>query len=252
MSRLREITTPRFPQIVSSVVSSTPAVTFRQGAQAQHWRGYEYDVLGRLAAVHEAATLAGPVTHHAQPAQAQAEVQAVGGSVNAARWGYTRDEVVGSVRRIEDGLHAPRFEAPLQQQTPFGFDTSRLAGYRLDGFTVDGQGFQASYDSAGRVSSDGHQDYDFDDEGLLAAVREKGTSTLKEAYLYDATGRLVGRVDRWGTLVEQLLYDGAQAVESWQGGQVAWGATWGPGMDALVSVVTGGDEYFALADGKGA
>jgi RHS repeat-associated protein len=237
--------------VVGRIISSTQAVRFRQGGQGQHWRGYEYDVLGRLAAVHEAATLAGPVTHHAQPGQAQAEVQAVGTSVNAARWGYTRDEVVGSVQRIADGLHAPRFEAPLQQQTPFGFDTARLAGYRLRKFDVEGHHLQAAYDAAGRVSSDGRQDYDFDDEGLLAAVVEKGTSTLKEGYLYDATGRLVGRVDGWGTLVEQLVYDGAQAVESWQGGQVAWSATWGPGLDALVSVQTETEEYFALSDGKG-
>ncbi|MEW5743755.1 MAG: hypothetical protein AB1938_32885, partial [Myxococcota bacterium] len=49
-----------------------------------------------------------------------------------------------------------------------------------------------------------------------------------------------------------LTYDGAQAVQArtWAGA-VAWTASWGPGVDHLVSVEKEGLEYFALDDGKG-
>jgi RHS repeat-associated protein len=49
-----------------------------------------------------------------------------------------------------------------------------------------------------------------------------------------------------------LVYDGAQMVQSWSSdGVLRWSATWGPGLDSLVSMERQGVEYFALDDGKG-
>jgi hypothetical protein len=52
--------------------------------------------------------------------------------------------------------------------------------------------WRRSHDEAGRVESDGHQAYVFDDEGLLAEVR----GGAQEGYLYDALRRLAGTEGR--------------------------------------------------------
>ncbi|MBL8909988.1 MAG: RHS repeat-associated core domain-containing protein [Archangium sp.] len=50
------------------------------------------------------------------------------------------------------------------------------------------------------------------------------------------------------------MSDGLQMVQSYNdgtGGALGWNATWGVGLDALISVEKSGTEYFALDDGKG-
>ncbi|MFZ5440742.1 MAG: DUF6531 domain-containing protein [Myxococcota bacterium] len=236
--------------IVGRIASSSISF-FPSGNQIDSWRGYVYDATGRLGAVHESSVAPSmTINAHAQtPAMGQ-QVDAAGASVGALRWAYEREKVVGSVLKISDGIHTPRFETSARYQTPGGAATARLPGYQLDKYSVGNASRQASHDSAGRVVADGDQQYVFDDLDALAAVNDDSGKT-REVYLYDVAGRLAARLDDVGALVEQLVTDDSQMVESFDGkGTVQWSATWGPGVDNLVSVRTDADEYFALGDGK--
>jgi RHS repeat-associated protein len=215
----------------------------------EHWRGYVYDVLGRVEAAHEAGTTPSALlAGHEQPAVLGPQVDVAGSAVNSTRWGYLREEAVGSVIAISDAPGRNRFQASGSHTTPNGKWSARAPGYRLGGFDVGQVGRSMSHDEAGRVESDGHQDYVFDDEGLLAEVK----GGAQEGYLYDALGRLVGKVRADGQLAEALVHDGAQLVEAWRSGSLAWTATWGPGLDNLVSIIDEqADEYLTLDDGKG-
>lgn len=87
--------------------------------------------------------------------------------------------------------------------------------------------------------------------GALAETRELSTDAVKEAYLYDALGRLVSRTGSSGD-AEVFVYDGLHMVQSYDATAVlSWAASWGPGVDRLLSVEKQGTEYFALDDGKG-
>jgi RHS repeat-associated protein len=155
---------------------------------------------------------------------------------------------VGSVIAIEDAQGTRRFQASGSHTTPNGKWSARAPGYRLGGFDVGQVARSMGHDEAGRVESDGHQEYVFDDEGLLAEVK----GGAQEGYLYDGLGRLVGKVRADGQLAEALVHDGAQLVEAWRSGSLAWTATWGPGLDNLVSIIDEqADEYLTLDDGKG-
>ncbi len=228
----------------SGIDFSTPAQT------ATSWRGYVYDALGRIAIVREgAATPSGVQPHEATP-KAGAEVEAAGNSVSAARWVYTREEKIGGLLSIDDGNHRQRFETPLKFTSPNGTDTARTAGHRLDLFVVGNSTRQAAYDGAGRLVGDDDQQFVFDDLDALAFVRDPG-GNLTEGYLYDAQGRLTARLDAAAQVVESIVHDGVQMVESFDsGGAVRWSASWGPGIDNLVSLTTQNYEYFTLADGK--
>lgn len=240
---------------IAGRIGSSSLTFATQSGSVPSWRGYVYDAMGRLSVVRESDSLPAslPGNHLAPTAMASA-VEAAGNAVTAARWAYAREEAVGSVLSVTrtDTPSAPRFETPGNYQTPFGQTTARLEGHQLAEYEVGNSGTRTvTHDDVGRLASDGTQDFGFDDFGALSWVKEPGGGSVKELYLYDATGRLAATLSE-GDSGEVLTYDGAQAVQArgWDG-QVVWTATWGPGVDRLVSVEKDGREYFALDDGKG-
>lgn len=240
--------------VAGRIGSSSLTFTTASGS-VPSWRGYVYDAMGRLSVVHEATTVPANVpAPHLSPTAMASAVESAGTGVSAARWAYTREEAVGSVLSVSrtDAVRPPRFEAPASYQTPFGQATARLEGHQLAAYEVGTSGTRTvTHDDAGRLTSDGTQDFGFDDFGALAWAREAGGGPVKEVYLHDATGRLVATLDGDGE-GEVLTYDGAQAVQArgWDEA-VRWTASWGPGVDRLVAVEKEGHEYFALDDGKG-
>jgi RHS repeat-associated protein len=222
--------------VMGRVSSSSQAFSAPSGLKT-NWRGYVFDAMGRLSVLRESVTSPGasPTPHQTTSAMGTA-VESAGNTVSAARWAYTREAAVGSVlsiSRTDVTLTAPRFSAP-----------ARGTGHRLNSFQLDGQPSRTvTHDDAGRVSSDGALSLAYDDFGALARA---GT----EDFLYDVSGRLAARVTP--TESEVLVSDGAQFVQAYDAaGIVRWTATWGPGIDSLLSVEKGSQEYFALDDGKG-
>lgn len=53
-------------------------------------------------------------------------------------------------------------------------------------------------------------------------------------------------------VLEEYAYDGAQMVAAFGPNQsVVWSATWGPGLDNLISIKRGDATFLALSDGRG-
>jgi|GEM_PF-4364571 RHS repeat-associated protein len=237
---------------VSGRIATSEATFKTAWGPVQSWRGYVYDVLGRLAAVHESNT--SPLVVLAPNGLTETvgqDVDTAGASVSASRFAYTR-EIVGSIRKIDDGVSLPRFESPKQFIAPSGLQTSRGPGHELVNFRIGSVSRKAIHDDSGRLESDGDQTYVFDDLEALALVREQATGSLREGYLYDASGRLSGRVDGQANLAEVLIHDGVQMVESYRGDEaLKWTASWAPGIDNLLSITReNSEEFFALDDGK--
>jgi hypothetical protein len=73
-----------------------------------------------------------------------------------------------------------------------------------------------------------------------------------EVMLYDRLGRLAGRATGQGGglgFKESYCYDGAQLAGAFDSGNnLAWEATWGPGLDSLVAVNLPAGEYLAVSD----
>ena len=109
---------------------------------------------------------------------------------------------------------------------------------------------RAAHDGAGRLVADKDQEFVFDELDALALVNDQN-GRMKEGYLYDPQGRLAARLDSGAQVVESIVHDGVQMVESFDsGGSLRWPANWGPGLDNLVSLTTQGTEYFTINDGK--
>jgi hypothetical protein len=170
-----------------------------------------------------------------------AQVQAMGQATSAAEWKYTRDVEgsVLSVDRLDVTGQAPRFE-----------------GYQLEWYKLDGSGSGGmTHDGAGRVTTEFGRTYAYDD--FHALVRAGATSgSAAQGFQYDGVGRLIAV--RRGTagwpVEEEVAYDGTQMVAGWDGaGTGTWSATWGQGVDNLVSVKPAPDaaEVMALKDGRG-
>jgi RHS repeat-associated protein len=199
------------------------------------WRGYRYDAMRRIEQVLEAPaipSLAGLVNHQV----AWSQVQAAGQTVSATSWTYTREANVGSVETIT---------SPIGERLMF---SPRKPGYQLFGYKRDASepNRLVSHDTVGRITNDGIDSYAWSE---LSELRRAGHDSLQ----YDGFGRLVARYDYGsGALNEELVYDGNQMVASLgASGTVRWSATWGAGLDELVSVKKGDDTYLALSDGRG-
>jgi hypothetical protein len=133
------------------------------------------------------------------------EVQALGTSVTAANWQYTRD-IEGSVlivgRTDVTGV-AWRFDAPARDR-----------GFQLRKFGPDGTSMGSlSHDTAGRVTAEAGRSYTYDDfHSLVRAGASSGTSA--QGFQYDGLGRLIA-VRRGTTgwpVEEEVAYDGEQMV----------------------------------------
>jgi RHS repeat-associated protein len=227
------------------IASSSEAFGAPSGVKTS-WRGYVYDAMGRLSVVRESvvAPTTLPAPHQATQVMGVALEAAANTVPTAARWAYARETAIGSVlsiNRTNLTPTAPRFSTG-----------ARGAGHQLQSYDVDGSGARTvTHDGAGRLTSDGTQRFVFDDMGALAETRETATDAVKEAYLYDASGRLVSRTGVSGD-AEVLVYDGLHMVQAYDGaGVLSWAASWGPGIDRLLSLEKSGTEYFALDDGKG-
>jgi len=217
----------------------------------ESWGGFVYDATGRVSVLRERAKdISGLSGHESTEAMGQA-VESAADGVGALRWQYER-EVIGSLLQIQEtsqGIVAPRFSADPVLRSPNGSPTARL-GHRLWKFDVNGGGRSATHDAAGRVRSDGEQNFNFDDFDLLTTVKDR-YNNLREGYLYSADNKLVARFDQTAVIVEELVYDGVQMVESFgENGQLNWSAAWGPGIDNLLSLTTSTQEYFTLSDGR--
>lgn len=171
----------------------------------------------------------------------------MGQAKSAAEWKYARDVEgsVLSVDRLDVTGQAPRFEAPARQR-----------GYQLEWYKLDGSGNGGmTHDGAGRVTTEFGRTYAYDD--FHALVRAGATvGPTAQGFQYDGVGRLIAV--RRGTagwpVEEEVAYDGTQMVAGWDGaGTGTWSATWGQGVDNLVSVKPAPDaaEVMALKDGRG-
>jgi RHS repeat-associated protein len=230
------------------------SIEFRASAgDFTSWRGYVYDALGRLNVVHEAGSIPAHLPEpNIQTAMMGSEIESAGSSANSNRWEYKREENVGSVIAIEDGIQPPRFWSDPGQRTPNQTPTSRGEGYRLKDFRVGTVDRSAAHDGAGRLIADDDQRFVFDDLGALSIVQNRWGNT-KEIYLYDISGRLVSAIDPVNSNDDQFLNDGLQMVEAFDKTEsLKWSATWAPGVDHLLSVAeANGVEVFAVDDGKG-
>lgn len=203
-------------------------------APVNTWRGYEYDNMRRVAKIHEAISLptfAGVAT----PTVDGSQVQVLATQANAKGWTYQREPNVGSVLSIIGSGGKERL-----------LTSARDPGYQLRDYrrTSNEQPRVMSYDPMGRVVADGPDTYSW---SPLSELRSAGTERLQ----YDGLGRLVARIDPTG-LVEEYVYDGAQMIAALGGsGNVVWSATWGPGLDNLVSIKRGDATFLALGDGRG-
>ncbi len=208
------------------------------GQQLNDWRGYHYDVAGRIERLYEASQLpsaGGAQTHTLTPGQ----IDTLAASAVATRWNYSREGRVGSLLALSEhsGTLPARFQNPV-----------RVAGYELRQYAANGGPARAvDHDAAGRVVQEGNRTYVWDDFSSLTRVN--GPTT--ESYAYDGLGRVAARFDGAG-LVQSYLYDGEQMVAALSGsGSVLWQATWGAGIDSLVALKGPDSEYLALHDGTG-
>jgi RHS repeat-associated protein len=106
----------------------------------------------------------------------------------------------------------------------------------------------------GRVVGDGLDTFSWSILSELQRVTAgAGSTSTTEQYQYDGLGRLVARRNAAGSVIQEYAYDGSQMVVAWNASttSVAWNATWGPGLDKLVSVAVGNTRYLALGDGRG-
>ncbi|MCC6332864.1 MAG: RHS repeat protein, partial [Myxococcales bacterium] len=162
--------------VMGRIGSSSVRFTTPSGS-APSWRGYAYDAMGRLSLVREAGAIPSSLpAPHQLPAAMESAVEGAGDAVSAERWAYAREVAVGSVlsiSRTDVTATPPRFFAPANYQTPFGTPTARLEGHQLDSYEVGASGTRTvAHDEAGRVTSDGTQDFVYDDFGALVVVRE--------------------------------------------------------------------------------
>ncbi len=224
----------------------------RPGQAVEHtWRGYIYDSMRRVAKVHEAPTTgagapptyAGAATH----TLSAAEVNSIAGSYGTANrpWTYSRETNVGSVLSITTETGTPRLTAG-----------TRGAGYQMTTFARHGEPTRTvtSDVEMGRVVGDGLDTFSWSILSELQKVTAgAGSTSTTEQYQYDGLGRLVARRNATGAILQEYAYDGSQMVVAYNttATSVAWNATWGPGLDKLVSVGVGTTRYLALTDGRG-
>lgn len=202
---------------------------------AHSWRGYTYDSMRRVQQLHEKnaqPNLTGLQTHTLTAPQVDGVAQGIG----AETWTYEREPKVGSVLSITTSGGKERLLA-----------SPRLAGYQLSDYrrTSNEQARVVGHDSVGRVTSDGTDGYTW---SHLSELRKAGAEQLQ----YDGLGRLVARLNLGGDVLEEYAYDGAQMVAAFGPSEnLVWSATWGPGMDNLVSIKRGDATFLALGDGRG-
>lgn len=232
--------------IMGRIAESASTFNTPSGA-VESWRGYVYDSMGRLTVLRESSALPSQllVTPNVTTQHAGTAVES---NFASKRWAYEREPKVGSLLSIT----AERF-SQVGTLTPPRFQAApREGGYQLTTYSPgNGPQRQVTHDQAGRMTSDGTQGFVFDDLGELARLTDTAGNTT-ETYLYDSQSRLVATVSAAGTQGDVYVYDGAQMVQAYnETGVQLWNATWGPGLDHLLSFEKRGSEYFALDDGKG-
>ncbi len=220
--------------------------TFTSQSIDKAWRGHKYQQGGALESVFEAVGLVS--TGGLDPANTtSAQVDALGLSAAAAQYNYSRDVEgsVLSVDRVDVAGQTPRFKSP-----------ARKRGYQMEDYELDGTGTGSMlHDGAGRVTREFGRTYTYDDfHSLVRAGATSGSNA--QGFQYDGVGRLIAV--RRGTagwpVEEEVAYDGTQMVAAWNGAQVGtWSATWGQGVDNLVSLkpAPGAGEVMAVKDGRG-
>ena len=145
------------------------------------------------------------------------------------------------------------------------------AGNRLS-VSADGATVAYSYDDANRILSCGSAVFTHDAAGCVTSILggsgsgvpsgrrlvwnsqyqlvrvEDGAGALLESYEYDALGRRVSTTDASGATVRHV-YDGKQCIADIdENGTVLRAYVWGPGIDNLLAIRTGGAVYYALVD----
>lgn len=210
------------------------------GTMPKHtWRGYTYDSMRRVQRLHEggaAPNLTGLQTHSLQASH----VDGVGAAMSADTWTYTREPNVGSVQSIT---------SPTATAKERLLVSSRQPGYLLGQYqrTTNEAPRTVGHDGMGHVKTDGQEAYGWT---VLSELQRAGDERLQ----YDGLGRLVARLGPTGAVQEEYAYDGEQMVAAFGPSPVQalrWTATWGPGLDNLVSVKKDDVTYLALGDGRG-
>src|SRR5262249_47451356 len=196
--------------------------TLVNGALVGRWRGYAYDSVGRLSDVLEVEN----VTPPSVDGTPLTNVLAVGDTLGAVRWKYTRDTVVGSTNEIAaPAVPATRWRTPLP----------RAPGYQLQQVSVNGTSpTGVAHDAYGRISKLDTRTFDFDLMGRLSAVRSKDGAVI-EQYLYGVGGDLRVVVGPDGAPLYAFVHDGKRPAVAFDAtGKPAWDATWLPGGTHLL------------------
>lgn len=207
-------------------------------SHARPWRGYAYSEQHRLVKSWEHAgqqpevSTADLSTHSVTTAQ----VEQLGATADP--WRYVREATVGGTLSItNDTTGSAKWVG------------NRGVGHQLESAIVDGRSRVLAHDSEGRLVNDGLFTFEYDPRGQLAVVRN--TRGVLEAYAYDDAGRLAAVWSGQG-LDSTYVYDGVQMVGAFGvSGTLKWEASWGPGVDSLVSwtdVAGGTGTFVPLVD----
>jgi RHS repeat-associated protein len=207
-------------------------------------RGYAYDPMGRLGHIWEHAGLGASVSTAglSNHTVTTADIQRI--NTRSDHWIYDREPAVGGTLSIRNSAtNARRWSLPI----------SRGPGHQIKQLQIDGQRRELEHNEAGENIVNGDWQYSFDPRGQLATVSRNGT--VIESYLYDAHGRLAAVIRGQARTANQVFaYDGLQMVASFGiGNRPLWEASWGPGVDHLVSWrdnASSNQEYIPLIDNR--
>ncbi len=191
------------------------------------WRGYEYDLEGRLTTAFEHPGASDPVApsglgHHDITND---DVRTFVGAWNAnspepiEEILWNREADVGAVETIEElSTGTVRWEAG-----------PRGDGHRLTTVTLGGDSDTIGHDAQGRVTAGVGKTMAYGPRGRLAYAEDGG---IQENYLYDARGRLMRVIDG---KTRTIVWDGVRMIAGMgEDGLPRWEAVWGATDDQLI------------------
>ena len=128
--------------------------------------------------------------------------------------------------------------------------TTTATSNNLNQYTVfDGTAF--TYDADGNLSNDGDYTYTYDAFNRLTQVADATTSEVQAAFVYDALGRRIEKIA--GGVSTRFTYDSVYRVIEEEDGADALVAryTYGPSINALLTMERGANTYFYIRDQRG-
>ena len=218
-------------------------------AHHRDWRGYGYTPRGFLNQEWESDAMSdvslNSLFNHTVSASDLASVGYPQGS--GVRWDYGRESGTGDLLSITRADNAQ-----LKRWSHHSSLGARKPGHKLDQVSLGSQDpFNVGHDARQRVTYDGTYDYHFDAFDRLVYAVNRDDSGDFEAYVYDAQDRLI--YVETPQRQEELVYDGAHKIASYQNGALVWEARWGGELDQLIEwrhnhPTQGSTSYIPLRD----